>query len=346
MPIAYRILINQSVISAMNPLNRSERVPIKLKSHKRKRLQSRSDVGSSVPSILNRLPSTIQAKNDMVEESATSSSNDIFDNVELPSDVLLAFDSLCQRQSYATCGLTYNTLYSEELVFVMRSMLSYSLWTKSSNEEQNRIASSVATTDFHIELDRLCRNGKMKMIQLHGLDGEEDVAVFRMEDYMRGVNDALIGLKDEMKGIGDLFLECVNQFHGTFVAANDLLRAMKKKNVDRGVCHSEQWISELVRIQLLLPRNRDVVSISASSSFWFHLPKLSVSTKLVAEGRKRMLNRLKRAPNRELKRSTLETSSKGGFMGPFHVRDLLAKGLIRSKDTANGQFIKINVDES
>lgn len=329
----------------MNPSNRTNKISIKITSRKRKRLQPGSDAASSVPSILNRFPLTTQTKMNSANEHVSS---DLLDNVELPSDVLLAFDSLCQRYSYATCSLNHSTQYDEELKFIMRSMLSHCLWTKSSNEDQNRIASSVATTDFHIEVERLCRNSEIKLIQLHGLDGEDDVAVFRMEDYIRGVNDALIGMEEEARRIGQLYLTCLKQFHDTFVEADDLLRAMKKNNLEREnyILHSEKWISELVHLKLLLPRKRDVCTISTSTCFWFHLPNLSTSAKLVAEGRKRMLQRLKRAPNQELKRSTLETSAKGGFMGPFHVRDLLAKGLVRVKDTANGQFIRIILDES
>jgi hypothetical protein len=327
----------------MSSSNNSIRVSIKLTSRKRKRIQPGFNTSSSVPSILNRFPDTALAtKNDSKE----NASRDVFDNFELPSDILLAFDSLLQRHSYATCGLNYSTQSNQELAFVMSSMLSSSLWTTSCNEEQNIIASSVATTDFHIELERLCRNGEIKILQLHGLDGEDDVAVFRMKDYLRGVNDALIGLKEEMRSIGDLYLACTQQFHGTYVEANALLRAMNRKNLKREnyVLNSEKWISELVRIQLLLPRNRDGMTGSTSTSFWFHLPKLSVAAKLISKVRKRMLQRLKRAPNQELKRTMLETSVKDGFMGPFHVRDLLSKGLVRIKDTANGQFVKINLE--
>ena len=54
-----------------------------------------------------------------------------------------------------------------------------------------------------------------------------------------------------------------------------------------------------------------------------------------------MTLKLKRAPNREMKRTSLEIYARGGMAGPFHVRDLLASGVAKLRNTANGNFIKL-----
>ena len=143
-------------------------------------------------------------------------------------------------------------------------------------------------------------------------------------------------------------------FQNTHVLLRDLERALRRqnrKNEDADYLLSSQakWIDTLVHHQLLLPRNLGLstggtgsASFLKHATFWFTIPKLGQAASTIAEGRRRMVNRLKRAPNREMKRKKLETTaSKDGMMGPFHVRDLIARDVVKLKITANGQFLKL-----
>jgi len=168
-------------------------------------------------------------------------------------------------------------------------------------------------------------------------------------------------------------------FTGTFCREQELIKAMQRRNNQRAragkkdkpknhnydvgdeedeegascsyvLLHPDKWINELIAVQLLLPRRLAGGGGTAGkmnskyASYWFTLPKLGPAAKRIQEGRRRMINRLQRARpyGYELKRSKLElNASPGGMMGPFHVRDLLARGVVVVKETPNGQFIKL-----
>ena len=367
------------------------------------------------------------------------------DSIELPSDIILAIRSLLQRHSYATCPLittcSANTItqqIQEPVKFVLKPMINQVLHTSSVNANVNvncRIsvsksesknimnseqrASAAASTGFHEEIHQLCLSNQIKLLQLQGLDGEEDEAVLEMNDYVRAVESVLSDLKlklvhnvkgnegyvgksdgdgdgnwsaakrlnqnqnqdqDQDHKVVDLFLSYLKEsihatstsianttdrssstvgsvtllFQNTHVLLRDLERALRRqnrKNEDADYLLSSQakWIDTLVHHQLLLPRNLGLstggtgsASFLKHATFWFTIPKLGQAASTIAEGRRRMVNRLKRAPNREMKRKTLETTaSKDGMMGPFHVRDLIARDVVKLKITANGQFLKL-----
>ena len=360
------------------------------------------------------------------------------DSIELPSDIILAIRSLLQRHSYATCPLiTSASAITQQILepvkFVLKPMINQVLHTSSVNVNANcRIsvsksesknimnseqrASAAASTGFHEEIHQLCLSNQIKLLQLQGLDGEEDEAVLEMNDYVRAVESVLSDLKLKLvhnvkgnegnvgKGDGDgnwsaakrlnhnqgqgqdqdhkvvdLFLsylkESINAtstsiantmdrssstignvtlFQNTHVLLRDLERALRRqnrKNEDADYLLSSQakWIDTLVHHQLLLPRNLGLstggtgsASFLKHATFWFTIPRLGQAASTIAEGRRRMVNRLKRAPNREMKRKRLETTaSKDGMMGPFHVRDLIARDVVKLKITANGQFLKL-----
>mmetsp|Transcript_13408 Transcript_13408/g.20126 ORF Transcript_13408/g.20126 Transcript_13408/m.20126 type:complete len:350 (+) Transcript_13408:137-1186(+) len=265
---------------------------------------------------------------------------------EVPSDIIVAIRSLKQRHSYGTCNLYHS---HDPIPFVLKAMLNATLYTTSNDSSANQVASAIASTGFDQELEKLCLSGEIRLIQVHGLNGEEDEAVFEMEDYLRGLQDAKI-LADtsvqDQRVIG-LFSSVVKRFHLTHAPGKDLVRAMGEQNQnssdDEYLLNEDKWIDVLISHQLLLPRRLNVSGVAhkGRESFWFVLPKLGKSAAFIKEGRRRMVLKLKRAPNHEIKRSSLEQNARGGMAGPFHVRDLLARGIVKRKVTANGEFVKL-----
>ena len=143
---------------------------------------------TNTPSILRRRIPTIQT-----QPSANDDHNGLDDDIDhllsdLPSDIILAMTSLKQRHSFATCNILSG--HDEPIPFILKRMIAMSLWsTCKNNPEVNQVASAEASTGFNIELHRLCNQGDLKLIQLQGLNGEEDIAVFHMGDYIRGIRD-------------------------------------------------------------------------------------------------------------------------------------------------------------
>jgi len=292
-----------------------------------------------------------------------SSSDDIddmnqFDNeamLDLPSDAILALRSLFQRHSYATCECQPNN--SDELKFVLKPMLNSALHTTSNNDEANQIASAMESTGFHQELNRLCAAGEIKMMQLQGMNGEEDQSIMEMNEYLRGVINVMMqpNLSDYDRNVVQLFLTCqsgkahARVFQGTYVMGHELQQGLERTNRKNNeyLLKEEEWLDTLIKLQVLLPRRpmgAGAVISKSHASYWFILPGMGHAAALITEGRRRMVLKLKRAPNREIKRHSLEVSARGGMKGPFHVRDLLARGVVRLKNTANGQFIKLISD--
>ncbi len=368
----------------------TQRKPIKITTRKRKRSKAghqsndrvnrasapASAISSSIPSILSKIPLELSSRHDNAivdentgekatgqtarDENTLGTSMDSFIDdaeLELPSDMILAMESLKRRYSCGTCDMMNAS--SQPITFVTRSILNSALRVSSIDEQTDQIASSLASTGFDVELKRLCTNGEIKLIQLQGLNGEEDVAVFPMSEYCRGVQDVLMNLssstfsttttvsiEQQQAKVVSLFLSCIKDFTNTFVLGQELERAMQRRNrkSKEYILNEDRWINDLINAQLLLPRRQLSGSMSASNqyaSYWLTLPKLGQAASLIAEGRRRMVMKLKRAPNRELKRNHLETNARGGMAGPFHVRDLLARGIVKIISTANGQFIRL-----
>lgn len=111
----------------------------------------------------------------------------------------------------------------------------------------------------------------------------------------------------------------------------------KQNNANR----YQQWIDYLVHIQLLLPRS--------STSYFFTLPKMGLAARAIMEGRMKVIQRIQRSQNKEIRRKTLEqmainlTASKLSCMtGSFHVRDLIASGVVKVIEGPSGEeFIRL-----
>jgi hypothetical protein len=269
---------------------------------------------------------------------------------ELPSDIIIAIRSLKQNYSAAT----YDSDHSEPITFVLKTMVNFTLNTMSNDSQANQVASAMASTGFDIELKRLCLSGELRLIQLQGLNGEEDEAIFEMQDYLKAVSDIRMqrNVSSSDQKVIDLFLQCIQKFPQTFVVEQELLKEMAKENrkskIENYLLQEEDgWIHCLISHQLLLPRRlrSSFANSEKHRSYWFTLPKLGLCASLIKEGRRRMIIKLKRATYKEVKRSSLEVSARGGMSGPFHVRDLLARGVVKVNHTANGQFIKLQREE-
>ena len=314
--------------------------------------KSNKNIGTatpSVPSILSGNISISSSTNATVAKTTKSSPDEFFPDaldIELPSNIELAMQSLKQRFSYGTCDL----YYSDAIPFCMKEMVNAALMSSSGNKSSDQVLSVDASTGFDIELKELCTSGKIRMIQLQGLDGEGDIALFEMADFVKGVKDAQIHAKESSEQddkVIQLFVEVISSFHLTYVFGSELVEAMeqvnKRSSDSEYLLNEDKWIDVLINSQLLLPRrlNSSIHVTKGKETYWITLPKLGMASSVISEGRKRMILKLKRAPFKELKRKQLEEIARGGMMGPFHVRDLLARGVVRVKKTANGQFIKL-----
>ena len=88
------------------------------------------------------------------------------------------------------------------------------------------------------------------------------------------------------------------------------------------------------------------------------LPKMGIAAKGIMEGRKKMMNKIQRSYNKEMRRSKLENFrflvGKGNsgdtnwnkrplhcMTGGFYVRDLLARDVVKIVHQPSGDFIRL-----
>jgi len=259
-------------------------------------------------------------------------------------------------------------------------------------QETNRTLSAGAATGVNVELEELRQSNVVRLIQLHGTgDAESDLAVMETAAYEHGVRDAFAASSKDRKGCVGLhpysidlctwFISFLPRWTGKFVR-HEAIRLALLDDDDTSTAASglrlpapcrdlSKLIHHLIGIGLLLPRNAGSTSVRQSdTSYWFTLPCMGVAAKSIADGRKRVLVKLKRSNYGEVRRAALEVgtlpSSKragasqslvrsdgaggggsggsGGGIGmpaAFHIRDLLSRGEVRIRDTPAGQFIRI-----
>ncbi len=353
-------------------MSSSARQPIKIKTRKRKRpasskvTETKGISENEVPSILAK--ALMPPQKEVENPTKSKHSDDDFEDMneidieaicDLPSDIVLAIRSLIQQHSYATieCGCEDEASNNSGIKFVLKPMIRSALYTNISSddgEQVSQIKSAMASTGFYKDLNSLCSEGKIKILQMQGMNGEEDECIMEMNEYLRAVRNVLSksDLSQHDKSVLQLFLSCQTEknhsslFRGTCVMGQELQQALERINRknEEYLLKEDQWIDTLVNLQFLLPR-RPMGAVStmlkSHASYWFTLPGMGIAAALITEGRRRMRLRLQRAPNREIKRNSLEMNARGGMMGPFHVRDLLARNVVKLKETANGQFIKL-----
>ena len=167
-----------------------------------------------------------------------------------------------------------------------------------------------------------------------------------------------------------LFLDCIYNHgcHGRFVSVTKLEKSLKsawiKNNHDQQQqslsstftpikCEPEKWIEILVQIQLLLPRLVHNSQTSCTTSYWYTLPNMGMAAKIISEGRKKMIHHILRSYHKEVKRNVLEKINfhlrRSGPCGKqiscmtssFHVRDLLARDVVKLVHRPSGDFIRL-----
>ena len=324
---------------------------------------------------------------------------------DMPCDTLLALRSLVSKGAAAVCPLRTNS--DAGLPFVLKPMLHHALLSSVSSqsnpgegsdatdiEETNKILSAGAATGVTVELDGLRRDNVVRLLQLQGTGGVEDsgndIAITETSLFEQGVRDAFVLLEEAGDGrdtkqtfpsagndlrrySNDLctwFISNLSSWNQAFVNYDAIAALLV--SLPAPCRNASRVIDYLVGIGLLLPRRASSASTRPSDrSYWFTLPGLGVASKSIANGRQRVLNKIRRSYYGEMKRSVLEA----GMMPPsrrfepgkslvaypadshkldqkgsstidvampaaFCIRDLLSRGQIIIHETPAGQFVR------
>ena len=329
---------------------------------------------------------------------------------DVPCDTLLALRSLLSKGAAAVCPLRSNA--DAGLPFVLKPMLHHALLSSVSSqsnqgkgndatniEETNKVLSAGAATGVTVELDGLRRDNVVRLLQLQGTGGVEDsgndIAILETTSFEQGIRDAFALLEDadDARGTKQTFSSSRNDLR---LYSNDLcawfisnLSSWNQAFVNYDViaaslatlptpCRNPPCVIDyLVGIGLLLPRRASSASTRPSDrSYWFTLPGIGKASKSIADGRQRVLNKIRRSNYGEIKRSVLEA----GMMPPsrrfepgkslvahptdshkldqqgsstidvampaaFCIRDLLSRGQITIHETPAGQFVRVGHGE-
>merc|ERR1712232_1005592 len=101
-------------------------------------------------------------------------------------------------------------------------------------------------------------------------------------------------------------------------------------------------VEYLLSIGVLLPKMGSL-DVHAEPHYYFSLPTLGKSANQILEGRKALLLKLKRSYTKELSQDALDRCLFSDLLPtPFHMRDVLSKGLVVTKKSPSGKvFIKL-----
>ena len=325
---------------------------------------------------------------------------------DVPCDTLLALRSLVSKGAATVCPLRSNAVAG--LPFVLKPMLHHALLSSVSSQsnpgktndatnidETNKILSAGAATGVTVELDDLRRDNVVRLLQLQGTGGVEDsgndIAITETIFFEQGVRDAFVLLEEagdsrdtkqtfplvgtDLRQYSDdlcqWFISNLSSWNQAFVSFDAIAASLASLPVP---CRSgSPVIDYLVGLGLLLPRRASSASTRQSDrSYWFTLPGLGQASKSIADGRRRVLNKIRRSYYGEIKRSVLEAGMMPSLRrfepgkslvayptdslkldqqgsntidvampAAFCIRDLLSRGQITIHETPAGQFVRV-----
>ena len=342
------------------------RIPIRLQKKKKRKRES------FLTSSILKKPSTAIAPASAATQKRNDDDifDDILNSIEVPSDTVLTMRALAQR--HATGILRLVSPGCQPIPFLLLPMLQSSLLSTSEDGQGDQKASAMASTGVSVDLERDCNKYQIRKLQLHGTqDKDQDVAVLEYDDFTRCVWDALpistvplegdtfaSSTEGDLSRLIELFLICCKEHTNTYIRDVDLTNSleaayMKINKLDKASGKSDlsshlgdeelrmkshSWIDKLISMQLLIPRLSS--SIGTAKSYWFTLPSLGAASRELCQCRTQMLVKIRRSSQKEIKRMKLEASNTV-MPGPFLVTDLLARGVVKLKETPSGQFVKI-----
>lgn len=286
--------------------------------------------------------------------------------------------------------------------FVLRNMLYDLLTHYSNNNDVNKFHQKRRTqATINDEITNLQKENKIRLLKLNlppinkknssSSNNKEDVGVMETSAYIQALNNAFqytmtdqnwatffsnsqnnvynssSNVEDKniqkrihvssCKRIQEIFLkEIVPQNTGISITHTSLLQSKKLSTSD---------IDYLVKTRILLPSSSSDHhhhNHKQTSSYWFILPTLGEASKKIHEGRRRVLEAIRKSRFKEVTLKTIEDNyfsfldkksnngdkttsiwknkrqELGTFTALFHVKDLMAKGIIQSKMKAYGEF--------
>lgn len=363
----------------------------------------------SVPALFRSVPSHAAAGNTEDKQHIYDTLPSLDDgDFDVPCDTLLALRSLVSKGAAAVCPLRTNTACLPFVLKPMLHHALLSSVSSQSNpgkcngnnthdatniEETNKILSAGAATGVAVELDDLRRKNVVRLLQLHGTGGVEDsgndLAIMETNIFEQGVRDAFgvpeqaydgVNIKETFSSSStdlrrysnDLchwFTNNLSRWNQAFVSHDAIVASLV--SLPAPCREASRTIDYFVGIGLLLPRRASSASTRLSDrSYWFTLPGLGQASKSIADGRQRVLNKIRRSNYGEIKRSVLEagmmpSSRRGGpgkslvidshtldqqgsntidvaMPASFCIRDLLSRGQITVHETPAGQFVRVS----
>ena len=278
--------------------------------------------------------------------------NDIcFD--EIPHEIILAVRSLKSRHQVAYCPSCDKN--SPPMALILKPML-HDIFL-----DKNQTNVDESFTGIEIEL----KNSNPKLLQplkLHGTSNNNDIALMETKDYISGIKDAhrhfLLNNPDQMY-ISDSFIAWFvdalqqNWYEPSvsFFQINQCHSIMNRNKPNYSSSTLKGLVNYLLNIQILIPHTTRMstgcMMDNSNCFYWFSLPKLGTVSKALTKGRTKLITTLKWAPQKQLKRSTLDTIDllKGETfvaVGAFVIRDWIARqSTIKLLSTPNGEFIQL-----
>ncbi len=273
---------------------------------------------------------------------------------EIPHEIILAIRSLKSRHQVAYCPSCDKN--APPIALILKPML-HDIFL-----DKNQTNADESFTGIEMEL----KNSNPKLLQplkLHGTSNNNDIALMETIDYISGVKDAhrhflLNNPEPKFKSDSyiawfvDALLQNWYEPSVSFFQIEQCFSTMNKNKPNYSSSTLRGLVDHLLNIQILIPHTTtrmttDYMTNSYNCFYWFSLPKLGTVSKALTKGRTKLITTLKWAPQKQLKRSTLDTIDllKGETfvaVGAFVIRDWIARqSTIKLLSTPNGEFIQL-----
>eukprot|EP01080_Neovahlkampfia_damariscottae_P012514 gene12514-6262_t len=175
------------------------------------------------------------------------------------------------------------------------------------------------------ELDVLLKENKIRQFKVE-LYGKEDLAFIFYDDYIDYIKDIF---ERKLKERKDLFLKFENEILRKYFDVS--IKVIELKNLLK----NENEMNTLMKLGLFTLKNEN--------EWWFSIPVAGKFTIQILEGRKEIIKIINRKKFKEilLKHLIKIGLKKSSLPIPFHIRDMLAVGLIKILQTTSGKLISL-----
>jgi serine/threonine-protein kinase 19 len=194
------------------------------------------------------------------------------------------------------------------------------------------------------EIDQLVHDGTLRRVYL--CSRNEDAALVLSSDYAAEISRLSTSADGDGRRSACVgLLPVISRMRGASIPEAALVELLSTPGSSAAHQQAQKAVTHLVACGLLTPKRSqaDVNQAYSQAAYWFSIPQMGIFIKSVVNGRKELVNFIKRSKYKEILQSKLEQkklrSSKLGMN--FHIRDIVAIGAVNAQQTTTDVLLRL-----